>query len=160
VIATAGADDKLARCSQLGADVTVNYRTQSFADVTRAATDGRGADVVLDFVGAPYWEANMAALAIGGRLMLIGFLGGARGQLDLGTIMSKSLTIAGTTLRRTPLPQKNALTHDFAAFALPRFANGELYPVIDTVYPLDQAAEAHRAMEANRNIGKLVLRVE
>jgi NADPH:quinone reductase-like Zn-dependent oxidoreductase len=112
---------------------------------------------VLDFVGAPYWEANLAALAPRGRLMLIGFLGGARGQVDLGPIMAKSLTIAGTTLRRTPLPQKIALAQAFAEFALPRFERGELRPVIDTVLPIDQAAEAHRRLEANSNAGKVVL---
>lgn len=101
----------------------------------------------------------MRALARGGRLMLIGFLGGARGQLDLGPILSKSLTVAGTTLRRTPLPQKVALAREFAAFALPRFERGELQPVIDSIYPIEQAADAHAAMEANRNTGKIVLRV-
>jgi NADPH:quinone reductase-like Zn-dependent oxidoreductase len=125
----------------------------------REATDGRGVDVVLDFVGAAYWEANLNALAQRGRLMLIGFLGGSRGDLDLGPIMSKTLTVAGTALRRTPLPQKTALSRAFAEFALPRFERGELRPVIDSVYPLDQVAEAHRHVEANRNAGKVVLRV-
>jgi NADPH:quinone reductase-like Zn-dependent oxidoreductase len=101
----------------------------------------------------------MAALAPGGRLMLIGFLGGSRGQLDLGMIMSKSLTIAGTTLRRTPLPKKIALTQAFVEFALARFERGELRPVIDRVMPLAQAAEAHSAIEANSNAGKVVLSV-
>src|SRR6266498_3508222 len=142
-IVTAGSDEKLALCRELGAELAINYRSESFADRVQAATGGRGADVVLDFIGAPYWDSNMAALALGGRLMLIGFLGDSRGQLDLGTIMGKSLTIAGTTLRRTPLPQKRALTQAFAEFALPRFARGELRPVTDRVMPLAQAAEAH-----------------
>lgn len=159
VCATAGSDQKLARCRELGAEVTINYHSESFADRVLEATGGRGANVVLDFVGAPYWESNMRALARGGRLMLIGFLGGARGQLDLGPILSKSLTVAGTTLRRTPLPQKVALAREFAAFALPRFERGELQPVIDSIYPIEQAADAHAAMEANRNTGKIVLRV-
>ncbi len=159
VLATAGSDEKLALCRELGAEVAINYRAESFAEKARAATGGRGVDVALDFVGAPYWEANMSALAPGGRLMLIGFLGGSRGQLDLGPIMAKSLTVASTTLRRTPLRQKIALTQAVAEFALPRFERGELRPVIDSVYPLDQAAEAHRAVEANRNAGKVVLRV-
>jgi putative PIG3 family NAD(P)H quinone oxidoreductase len=157
--ATAGSDDKLALCSELGAELAVNYKLEPFQERVAAATGGRGVDVVLDFVGAPYWEANMAALAPGGRLMLIGFLGGSRGQLDLGTIMAKSLTIAGTTLRRTPLPQKIALTQGFAEFALPRFERGELRPVIDRVLPLAQAAEAHRVLETNSNAGKVVLAV-
>ena len=158
-IVTAGSDEKLALCRELGAELAINYKTESFADRVQAATGGRGADVVLDFIGAPYWDSNMAALALGGRLMLIGFLGGSRGQLDLGTIMGKSLTIAGTTLRRTPLPQKRALTQAFAEFALPRFARGELRPVTDRVIPLAQAAEAHRVLEANSNAGKVVLSV-
>jgi len=158
-IVTAGSDEKLALCRELGAELAINYRSESFADRVQAATGGRGADVVLDFIGAPYWDSNMAALALGGRLMLIGFLGDSRGQLDLGTIMGKSLTIAGTTLRRTPLPQKRALTQAFAEFALPRFARGELRPVTDRVMPLAQAAEAHRVLEANSNAGKVVLSV-
>ncbi|MFL5803636.1 MAG: NAD(P)H-quinone oxidoreductase [Roseiflexaceae bacterium] len=158
VLTTAGSDEKLARCHELGAEVTINYRRESFRERV-AATDARGVDLVLDFVGAPYWDDNLAALAIDGRLALIGFLAGSRGQLDLGPIMSKRLNVFGTTLRRTPLPQKIALTETFAAFALPRFEAGELRPVIDTVLPLEQAAEAHRRMEENSNIGKIVLRV-
>jgi putative PIG3 family NAD(P)H quinone oxidoreductase len=159
VIVTAGSEQKLALCRELGAEVTINYKQESFPDRVHEATAGQGANLVLDFVGAPYWEGNMAALARGGRLMIIGFLGGSRGQLDLGPILAKSLTVAGTALRRTPLPQKSALAQAFAAFALPRFESGELRPVIDSVYPLEQASEAHRAMEANRNAGKIVLRV-
>jgi len=158
-IATAGSDEKLALCRELGAEPAINYKSEPFADRVRAATDGRGADVVLDFVGAPYWDSNMAALALGGRLMLIGFLGGSRGQLDLGALMGKSLIVSGTTLRRTALPQKLALTQAFSEFALPRFARGELRPVIDRVMSLAQAAEAHRVLEANTNAGKVVLSV-
>jgi len=160
VIATAGSDAKLALCRELGAAEAINYKREAFAERVRDITGGRGANVVLDFVGAPYWGANMAALAPGGRLMLIGFLGGSRGQLDLGAIMGKSLTVAGTTLRRTPLPQKIALTRAFEQFALERFARGELRPVIDQVYPLAQAAEAHRLVENNATSGKVVLSVE
>jgi putative PIG3 family NAD(P)H quinone oxidoreductase len=156
-ITTAGAEEKLALCRDLGAELAINYKTESFAERVQAATGGRGADVVLDFVGAPYWDANMAVLALGGRLMLIGFLGGARGQFDLGALMGKSLTVASTTLRRTPLPQKIALTQAFSDFALARFESEDLRPVIDRVLPLAQAAEAHRALEANSNAGKVVL---
>ena len=157
VLATAGSDQKLRLCRELGADLAINYKHEPFQERVAEATQGRGVDVILDFVGAPYWEANMAALATGGRLMLIGFLGGSRGQFDLGPIMSKSITVAGTTLRRTPLPQKIALARAFAEFALPRFERGELRPVIDTVYPLAQAVEAHRTVESNSNAGKVVL---
>lgn len=160
VFATAGSDEKLARCRELGAEVAINYKNEDFAERIRESTEGQGVHLILDFVGAPYWQSNLAALAIGGRLMLIGFLGGSREQLDLGPILLKSLTVAGTTLRRTPLDQKVALTEAFSAFAMPRFASGELQPIIHAVYPLQQAADAHRAMEASENIGKLILRVE
>ena len=159
VIATAGSEAKLALCRELGASEAVNYKTEAFADRVRDATAGQGANVVLDFVGAPNWAGNMAALAIGGRLALIGFLGGSQGQIDLGALMGKSLTVVSTTLRRTPLEQKVALTQAFAEFALDRFVRGELRPVIDRTYPLAKAAEAHRAVEANANAGKVVLMV-
>jgi len=160
VITTAGSNEKLAYCQNLGADVTINYKTELFADRVLDATGQRGADVVLDFVGAPYWDNNLAALAIGGRLMLIGFLGGSAGNLNLGLLMTKSLTVTSTTLRRTPLAQKIALTQAFTDFALPCFKRGELKPVIDKVYPLREVSAAHQYMESNQNIGKIILRVE
>lgn len=160
VIATAGSDEKLARCRELGAAVAINYRQGAWAEQVRAATNGRGVDVILDFVGAPYWDANLTASAIGGRIMIIGFLGGARGQLDLGAILAKNLTITGASLRNTPLARKSAINSDFAKFALPRFASGELQPVIDRTFALRDAAAAHQYLETNQNIGKLVLRVE
>lgn len=159
VFATASAG-KLALCRELGAELAFDYRGRPFAEQVLEATNNQGLDVVLDFIGAPNWEANLAALGIGGRLMLIGFLGGSRGQIDIGPILGKSLTVAGTTLRRTPLAKKAALAEAFGAFALERFARGELRPVIDTVLPLSEAAEAHRMMEANQNSGKIVLRVQ
>ncbi len=159
VIATAGSDAKLALCRELGASAAINYKTEPFAERVRDATGGQGANIVLDFVGAPYWDANMAALALGGRLMMIGLLGGSRGELDIGAIHGKSLTVAGTTLRRTPLQQKTALARAFSEFAIERFVRGDLRPVIDRSYPLAEAAEAHRTIEANANAGKVVLTV-
>lgn len=160
VFATAGSAEKLTLCRELGAELAINYREESFAARALEATGGRGVDLILDFVGAPYWRQNTEALALDGRLQLIGFLGGSAGQIDLAPIMAKRLSVTGTTLRRTPLPQKIALTADFVAFAHNKFVRGELRPVIDTIYPLRDAAEAHRVMEANRNAGKLVLRVD
>ena len=159
VIATAGRADKLAFCTNLGAVHAINYNDANFADEVLSFTRGKGADVILDFIGAPYWNDNLRALALNGRLMLIGMLGGSAGQLDLGAIMGKRATITGTTLRRTPLDQKVALTKAFVEFAMPRFAIGEIKPIIDRLYPLRDAAEAHRRMEANQNIGKIVLTV-
>lgn len=159
VIATAGSPEKVAFCTKLGAVLSVNYKHDNFADRALEFTAGRGVDVVLDFVGAPYWNDNLRALAMHGRLMLIGMLGGSRGELDLSAIMAKRIVITGTTLRRTPLSQKVALTQAFTEFAMPRLERGELYPVIDSVLPLREAATAHRRMEANENIGKIVLKV-
>jgi tumor protein p53-inducible protein 3 len=160
VFVTTGTPEKLDFCQELGAALAINYKTESFKEAALKETDERGVDVILDFVGAPYWNDNLSALAIGGRLMLIGSMGGMKGDLSLGAIMPKSLTISGTTLRRTPLDKKIALTQAFAEFTLPRFASGELRPIIDTVYPLQEAATAHQRMHDNVNIGKIVLRVE
>ncbi|MDX2160763.1 MAG: NAD(P)H-quinone oxidoreductase [bacterium] len=160
VFVTAGSDEKRALCRSLGADETIDYKTESFAQRVAELTDKRGVDVILDFVGAPYWDANLSSLAVGGRLLLIGFLGGAVGQLNLGSILPKSLTITGTTLRRTPLTQKVALTQDFITRFYDRLVDGTLKPVIDQVVPLQEAASAHRRMHENRNAGKIVLRIE
>ena len=158
VLITAGSDEKLARCRELGAEVALHYKRESFRERVAEATVGRGVNLILDLVGAPYWDDNLASLAIDGRLASIGTLGGSRGQIDISPILAKRLTILGAALRRLPLPQKTALAKAFAAFALPRFESGELRPVVDSVYPLAQAAEAHRYMELNRNTGKIVLR--
>lgn len=159
VLTTAGGEDKLALCRRLGADVAVNYKEESFRERALAATDGRGADVILDFIGANYWNDNLGAAARGARLMLIGFLGPSKGELELAPLLQKSLTVAATTLRRLPAPDKEALVRALSEFALARFARGELEPVVDSVYPLAQVADAHRHMEANRNLGKIVLTV-
>lgn len=159
VFATAGTEEKCDFCRELGAELAILYTQESFREQVLAATDNRGVDVILDFVGAPYWNDNLAALAVGGRLMLIGFLGGSSGELDLGVILPKSLTISGTTLRRTPLSKKITLTKAFIEFAMPRFERDELRPVIDRVYSLQEAAVAHRYMAMNANIGKIILQV-
>lgn len=160
VLTTAGSADKLARCAELGANVGINYKAESFLERVKAETGNKGADVILDFIGAPYWNDNLAALNVGGRLMLIGFLGSAAGDLNLGAILGKSLTIAGTTLRRTPMAQKAELVKDFSAFGLARLANGELKPIIDRVFPLAEAEAAHAYMQSNENFGKIILRVD
>ena len=159
VLTTAGSAEKLERCQQLGANVGINYKEDSFLERVRAETVNKGVDVILDFIGAPYWNDNLAALNTGGRLMLIGFLGSAAGDLNLGMILGKSLTIAGTTLRRTPLAQKAELVAAFSSFGLPRLESGELQPVIDRVFPLAEAEDAHDYMQSNANFGKIVLRV-
>ncbi len=159
VIATAGTDAKVAAVEALGA-VGINYRTGDFAAVVGERTGGAGANVILDFIGADYWERNLAALAMEGRIVVISTLSGGDVPMNLGVLMRKRAQVIGTTLRARPLAQKTAITRAFADFALPRFADGRMKVVIDTVYPLADAAEAHRRMAANANTGKLILRVD
>lgn len=159
VFTTAGSQPKLDRCRQLGANVTINYKTESFAARINDITEGRGVGIILDFIGAPYWNDNLAALSVGGKLMLVGFLGGTSLPLNIAPIMSKRLTVVGTTLRGTPLPQKEELVDAFIAKSLPLFDSAELQPVIDRVFPLEKAEEAHAYMASNTNFGKIVLRV-
>lgn len=151
---------KLPVCRDLGADLAIDYQSESFVDRVLDLTGGAGVDAVLDFIGAPYWNDNLRVLKRGGKLVIIGLLGGTRGELDMGSILRKALTVTGTTLRPMPLRQKSALTAAFTAFALPLFEQGALRPIIDSVYPLAEAAAAHRHMEANANTGKIVLRVD
>jgi putative PIG3 family NAD(P)H quinone oxidoreductase len=159
IFTTAGSAEKLVRCQELGANVVINYNKESFLEHVREVTEDKGVEVILDFIGAPYWNDNLAALAYGGRLMLIGFLGGAVGEMNLGALMAKNLTVTSTTLRRTPLPQKIELVEAFSNFGLSRLASRELLPVIDRVFTLEQAEEAHTYMQSNQNFGKIILRV-
>ncbi|MDZ4767022.1 MAG: NAD(P)H-quinone oxidoreductase [Chloroflexota bacterium] len=159
-IATAGTDEKCTFLLKLGAERAINYKRESFVDAVNAHTNGLGVDLVLDFVGAPNWNDNLSVLRRGGRLTLIGFLGGASGSLNLGAIMAKNLTVTGTTLRATPLAQKVEWVEAFTAFAMPRFARGELSPIIDSVMPFADVTGAHVRMGANANIGKIILRVD
>ena len=160
VAVTAGSEPKLQACRDLGAEVAINYKLGPFAPKVLEATGGRGVDLILDFVGAPYWEQNLECLATDGRLVLIATMGGGIvDRFDLRRLMGKRLQVTGTTLRSRSLEYKTRLTREFAARALPKFADGTLRPVIDRVFPWEQVAEAHRYMESNRNIGKIVLKV-
>jgi putative PIG3 family NAD(P)H quinone oxidoreductase len=157
---TAGSREKINRCLALGARAGWNYKDGPFAPWVAEQTGGRGVDIVLDFVGAPYFEQNLQALAVDGRMVVIGTMGGAEvGKFSLRTLMSKRLLIAGAGLRSMETARKIALTRDFSEFALPRFADGRLVPVIDTVFDWREAAKAHERMESNANVGKIVLRV-
>jgi NADPH2:quinone reductase len=140
-------------------DVPIDYTSQSFRDVIRRETGGRGVNLVLDLVGATYWSDNIASLAPRGRLLLVGLLGGAMAQVNLGVLMRRRLTIIGTVLRSRGSEEKSDLTAHVARDLSPLFASGVLEPVVDRVFPLADAAEAHAYVEENRNLGKVMLRV-
>lgn len=159
VAVTAGSQRKLDRCRGLGADVMINYRDEDFVDVIRAATGGAGADVILDVIGAKYLPRNVAALAVGGRLVVIGLQGGVTGELPLGQLLAKRGSVLATSLRSRPAAEKSELCRRVVADVWPLIGRGEIRPVIDRVLPLADAAEAHRALAAGDTIGKIVLTV-
>ncbi len=157
VVATAGGADRAERCRELGARTVVDHRTQDVAEAVRAATDGHGADVVLDVLGAGGLATNLATLATGGRLVVIGTQRGARGELDLGLLMAKRASVIGTTLRARPLAEKEQIVADVRAHAWPMLADGRLRPVVHARLPLDRAADAHRLLDSGEVFGKVLL---
>jgi putative PIG3 family NAD(P)H quinone oxidoreductase len=157
VLVTAGSTEKLARCVELGADVGINYRTEDFVARTRELTDGRGADVVLDIMGASYLGQNIDVAATDGRIVVIGMQGGTRAEIDLGVMMRRRVSLISTALRARPAAQKAAIVAAFAGDVIPALAADRMQPVIDRVLPLEEAAEAHRLMEAGEVVGKIVL---
>jgi putative PIG3 family NAD(P)H quinone oxidoreductase len=150
---------KVERVAALGADLIVDYKKEDFAEAVLRYTEKRGVDVILDHLGGPYLAQNVRALAVGGRLALIGVMGGRKAELDVGRVLVNRLCILGSTLRTRPVAEKTAIIRSFARDALPHFASGRIVPLIHRVYPLAEAADAHRAMEASEHFGKLVLRV-
>ncbi len=149
---------KLEAARALGLDVGLS--DQNFAASIQRLTKGEGVHVVIDFVGAPYLEQNVQSLALWGRLVFLATMGGAQGNVNLGMLMQKRISMRGVTLRTRTLEEKMAVTRRFAAGVLPLLANGQVKPVIEQVYALEQIAEAHRAMGENRNFGKLILRID
>lgn len=148
-------------CRALGAEATIDYKNEDFAERIREITGGRGVDLIVDFIGAPYFEKNVASLAVDGRLILLAMMGGRVVEsFDLRTLFAKRAHLFTSTLRDRDLAYKVDLTHDFSAYMLPLFESGTLRPVIDRVYPWTEVRAAHRRMEANENVGKIVLRVD
>jgi putative PIG3 family NAD(P)H quinone oxidoreductase len=159
VVATAGTQRKLDACRELGADVAINYREESFEQVIRERTDSPGVDVILDHLGGSYLPDNVASLRVGGRLIVLGIMGGRTGELDLGALLAKRATVHAAGLRaRSPL-DKAAVVAKTRAAVWPLIAAGAVRPVIDRVIPLHDVAEAHRIVEASDHIGKVVLSV-
>jgi len=159
VIVTAGSAEKLAYCAELGAEVGIDYTTQDFVEIARAETGGRGVDVVLDNMGAKYLERNIAVLARGGRLVVIGMQGGVRAELDLGTLLRKNGSVRATSLRSRPVAEKAAICAAVERHVWPWIATGLLTPVIDRWIPMSQAGAAHAALEAGGITGKILLPV-
>ena len=159
VAVTAGSADKLAVCRELGAEVLVNYREEDFVEVVRAATDGRGADVILDNMGAKYLSRNVDLLATNGRLVVIGLQGGTTAELDLGRMLSKRCAVIATSLRARPAAEKAAIVAAVREHVWPLVEDGRVRPVIQSRHPLADAADAHRELEASRHIGKVLLTV-
>nr|WP_307786979.1 NAD(P)H-quinone oxidoreductase [Pseudogracilibacillus auburnensis] len=160
IIVTAGTEEKRELCLSLGADVAIDYKDGPFAPKVKETTHGKGVNLILDFIGASYWEQNISSLATYGKLILIGTMGGSNVEnVNLGKILFKKLQVIGTALRSQPIEKKIALTKDFRDFALSKFENSEVKPVIDSVWDWKDADEAHAHMEQNKNAGKIVLRV-
>lgn len=157
VLTTAGSPEKCKACEKLGAIRAINYREEDFIDVVKAATDGHGADVILDMVGGDYIERNFKAAAPDGRIVQIAFLGGAKAEVDFTRLMLKRLTFTGSTLRARPLAVKGAIAEALADRVWPLLEAGKIAPVIDATFALSDASEAHRHMEASAHIGKIVL---
>jgi NADPH2:quinone reductase len=150
---------KVERVARLGVDVVIDYTAEDFADAVLRATDKRGADVILDHIGGAYLAQNQKALAVYGRLALIGVMGGRKAELDLGRVLAQRQSILGSVLRPRSPEQKAQIIRAFERDVLPYFASGKIAPLIHATYPLARAADAHRAMEASSHFGKLVLKV-
>ncbi|MCC9165925.1 NAD(P)H-quinone oxidoreductase [Pontibacter harenae] len=159
VLVTAS-EHKLQACLDLGANKAINYKDVSFDDAVLAHTNSEGVDVIVDFIGGPYFKKNLDCLRTDGRLVMLATLGGGKiDELDLRKILAKRLQVIGSTLRSRSREYQVKLTEEMSAFALPLFESGDIKPVVDSVFDWKDVAEAHRYMEQNKNIGKIVLRV-
>ena len=157
VVTTAGTDEKLELCRKLGADVAVSYRDEDFVEEVKAATDGRGADVILDNMGAKYLDRNVSALATEGRLVIIGMQGGVKGELNIGKLLSKRGAVIATSLRSRPPAEKAAICAAVVEHVWPLVADGAVRTIVHATLPLAEAGVAHRLMESGDHVGKIVL---
>lgn len=157
VAATAGGPERVERCRQLGATIGIDHRSDDLVEVLRAGTGGRGADVVLDVLGAGALRANVKALAMGGRLVVIGLQQGRRGEIDLAALLGKRASIHGTTLRSRPKAEKAAIVAEVAEYAWPMLTDGRLRPIVQERLPMQEAGRAHELLAAGEVFGKVVL---
>ncbi len=159
VFTTAGTDEKTARCLELGAELAVNYRQEDFAERIKDDTDGEGVDVILDMVGADYLARNLDLLRLNGRLVFISTLSGKEAPIDIRQMMSKRLTLKGSTLRARPLDEKVRIKEAFVKRFWGALGAGRVKPVIDRAFPVEEVEAAHATMRENKNIGKIILRI-
>lgn len=157
VAVTAGAAYKLEACGALGAEILINYREQDFVEVLADATQGHGADVILDNIGAKYLSRNVSALAVNGRLVIIGLQGGRKAELDINVLLRKSAAVIATSLRGRPVAEKAAIVAAVREHVWPLIESGRVKPVVHRRFPLANASDAHRELEASGHIGKLLL---
>ncbi|QIJ63692.1 NAD(P)H-quinone oxidoreductase [Streptomyces sp. JB150] len=157
VAVTAGTKEKLERCAELGADILIDYREQDFVAEIKRATGGAGADVILDNMGAKYLDRNVKALAVNGRLAIIGMQGGVKGELNIGALLAKRAAITATSLRARPLDEKAAIVAAVREHVWPLFDAGHVRPVVDREVPMREAATGHRLVEESGHIGKVLL---
>jgi len=157
VLATAGSDDKCRACERLGAERAINYRTEDFVDVVKQVTKGRGVDLILDIVGGDYIPRDLASLAVEGRLVVIGFMGGDTATIDFRRVLGRRLTITGSTLRPRSVEEKGQIAAEVRREVWPLLESGKVKPLIYRTFPLGDAAAAHRLMESSEHVGKIVL---
>jgi putative PIG3 family NAD(P)H quinone oxidoreductase len=160
VFATAGSDEKCRACEQLGAERAINYRRDDFVDAIKQLTGGRGVDLILDIVGGDYIARDLAALAIEGRLVVIGFMGGDTATIDFRRVLGRRLTITGSTLRPRSVAEKGEIATALRWEVWPLVEQGVVKPIVYRTFPLDDAAAAHRLMESSEHVGKIVLTTE
>jgi len=161
IFGTAGSQEKLDAATELGMDVGINYKEEDFAAVIEEQTGGQGVDVILDVIGGPYWHQNMKSIALKGRMIIVGSMGGAAVEgMVTSALSQKRASVRGTLLRGRPLEEKATLIQAFNNRVMPLFADETIRPIIDRVFPLDQAGAAHAYMESNANFGKIVLKID
>lgn len=160
VFTTVSSAEKAAQVTALGANNVINYKEQDFSTIIKELTQDKGVNVIIDFIGASYLEKNLASLCDNGRLVCVGLLGGTKAEINLATVLTKRLQIKGLVMRHRSIADKRAITQRFMATQLPLINKGLLQPVIDTVYPLAKAQQAHEHMESNANIGKIILEIK
>ena len=156
---TAGSAEKLELAKSLGAKVLINYKEQDFVEAVKDATDGHGADVILDVVGAKYLQRNLDALAVAGRLVIIGLQGGVKAELNLNQLMTKRAAVIGTTLRGRPVEEKSAIMQAVGEYVWPLLVSGQIQPLVDRTFPLAEAAAAHEYFDSGQHTGKILLTV-